>query len=49
MLWREAAQVLREHKIVPVDLEIIGIVGELVVHPNGEFDYTLKEGNIQYT
>lgn len=46
---REAALALREHKFVPVDLAIIGIVDELVVQPDGEFDYTLKEGWVKYT
>jgi len=46
---REAALALREHKFVPVDLALIGIVDELVVRPDGEFDFTLKEGWVQYT
>ena len=46
---REAALALQEHKFVPVDLAIIGIVDELAVHPDGEFDYTLKEGWVKYT
>jgi ethanolamine utilization protein EutN len=46
---REAALALREHKFVPVDLALIGIVDELVVQPDGEFDYTLKEGWVRYT
>ena len=46
---REAALAMREHKFVPIDLAIIGIVDELVVRPDGEFDYTLKEGWARYT
>ena len=46
---REAALALQEHKFVPVDLAIVGIVDELVVRPDGEFDYTLKEGYVKYT
>ncbi len=46
---REAALSLQEHKFVPVDLAIIGIVDELVVRPDGEFDYELKEGWVKYT
>ena len=46
---REAALALREHKFVPVDLALIGIVDELVVRPDGEFDFTLKEGYTKYT
>jgi len=46
---REASLALREHKFVPVDLALIGIVDELTVRPDGEFDYTLKEGYARYT
>jgi ethanolamine utilization protein EutN len=46
---REAALALREHKFVPVDLALVGIVDELEVRPDGEFDYTLKLGGTQYT
>jgi len=46
---REAALAMKEHKFVPVDLALIGIVDELVVRPDGEFDYTLKQGWVQYT
>ncbi|MFH2103717.1 MAG: EutN/CcmL family microcompartment protein [Chloroflexota bacterium] len=46
---REAALALREHKFVPVDLALVGIVDELVVRPDGEFDFTLKQGVTKYT
>ncbi len=46
---REAALALREHKFVPVDLALVGIVDELVVRPNGEFDFSMKQGSIKYT
>ncbi len=46
---REAALSLREHKFVPVDLSLVGIVDELTVRPDGEFDFKLKEGWVQYT
>jgi len=46
---REAALALREHKFVPVDLALIGIVDELVVRPDGDFDFTLKKGFTRYT
>ena len=46
---REAALALREHKFVPVDLALVGIVDELVVRPSGEFDFTFKQGATQYT
>ncbi len=46
---REAALALREHKFVPVDLALVGIVDELAVRPSGEFDFTFKQGTTQYT
>jgi len=46
---REAALALQEHKFVPVDLALVGIVDELTVQPDGEFDFTLKDGWVQYT
>ena len=46
---REAALAMREHKFVPVDLALVGIVDELVVRPDGEFDFTLKQGATKYT
>ena len=46
---REAALALREHKFVPVDLALVGIVDDLEVRPDGEFDFTLKQGTTKYT
>lgn len=46
---REAALAMREHKFVPVDLALVGIVDELEVRPDGEFDFTLKAGSTRYT
>lgn len=46
---REAALAMREHKFVPVDLALVGIVDELVVRPDGEFDFTMKKGDTKYT
>lgn len=46
---REAALAMEIHKFVPVDLALIGIVDELKVHPDGEFDFTLKKGHVKYT
>ena len=45
---REAALAMLEVKFVPVDLALVGIVDELVVHPDGEFDFTLKHGRNQF-
>jgi ethanolamine utilization protein EutN len=41
---REAALAMPVVKFVPVDLALVGIVDELDVHPDGEFDFTLKRG-----
>ena len=46
---REAALSLREHNFVPVDLALVGIVDQLDVRPDGEFDFTLKQGTNKYT
>src|SRR5574341_1084230 len=46
---REAALALREHKFVPVDLALVGIVDELVVRPDGDFDFTMKQGTTKYS
>lgn len=46
---REAAQALPDIKFVPIDLTLIGIVDELNVRPDGEFNYTLKKGLNQFT
>jgi ethanolamine utilization protein EutN len=46
---REAALALPDVKFVPVDLTLVGIVDELNVHPDGEFNYTLKKGFNQFT
>jgi ethanolamine utilization protein EutN len=41
---REAALAMPQIKFVPVDLALVGIVDDLNVHPDGEFDFTLKRG-----
>ena len=41
---REAALAMPEVKFVPVDLALVGIVDDLDVHPDGEFDFTLRPG-----
>jgi len=46
---REAALAMKVNKFVPVDLALIGIVDELVVHEDGKFDLTLKEGTTHYS
>jgi ethanolamine utilization protein EutN len=46
---REAALAMPEIKFVPVDLALVGIVDELEVRPDGEFDFTLRRGWQQHT
>ena len=46
---REAALAMPLVKFVPVDLALVGIVDELSVHPDEDFNFTLKPGNNQYT
>jgi ethanolamine utilization protein EutN len=45
---REAALALPKVKFVPIDLALVGIVDELAVHPEGEFDLVLKSGKSQF-
>jgi ethanolamine utilization protein EutN len=46
---REAALAMQIHTFVPVDLALVGIVDELVVHPDDQFEFTLKKGSVRYT
>jgi len=46
---REAALAMPEIKFVPVDLALVGIIDELEVRPDGEFDFTLKPGRNHFT
>jgi len=46
---REAALALNGPKFVPVDLALVGLVDELNVRPDGDFDYTLKPGLTRYS
>jgi len=46
---REAALAMPEIKFVPIDLALVGIVDELHVLPDGEFDFTLKKGVNTYS
>ena len=46
---REAALALPDIKFVPVDLTLVGIVDELNVRPEGDFNFTLKKGFNQFT
>lgn len=46
---REAALALPDIQFVPVDLTLVGIIDELDVRPDGEFNFTLKKGFVRYT
>ncbi len=46
---REAALAMPDITFVPVDLAIIGIVDELNIRPDGEFDFSLKPGWVQFS
>ena len=46
---REAALAMPDVKFVPIDLALVGIVDELSVRPDSQFDFTLKKGWSQYT
>ena len=46
---REAALAMPEVKFVPVDLALVGVVDDLDVRPDGEFDYTLRPGRNLFT
>ncbi|MEZ0396042.1 MAG: EutN/CcmL family microcompartment protein [Anaerolineales bacterium] len=41
---REAALAMPQVKFVPIDLALVGVVDELEVRPDGEFDFTLRKG-----
>lgn len=46
---REAALAMPIEKFVPVDLALIGIVDELEVRADGEYDVTLRRGRNQFS
>jgi len=46
---REAALAMPEIKFVPIDLALVGIVDELEVRPESEFDLTMRPGWNRYT
>ncbi len=46
---REASLALPDVKFVPVDLALVGIVDELEVRPDGEFDFVMRRGWNPYT
>jgi len=46
---REAALAMPDVKFVPVDLALVGIVDELEVKPDKNFDFTLKAGTNRFS
>lgn len=46
---REAALAMPITKFVPVDLALVGIVDELEVRADGEYDVTLRRGRNQFS
>jgi ethanolamine utilization protein EutN len=46
---REAALAMPDVKFVPIDLALVGVVDELSVRPDGEFDFIMKRGWNQFT
>ena len=46
---REAALAMPEIKFVPIDLALVGIVDELEVKPDTDFDFTMRPGWNRYT
>ena len=46
---REASLALPDVKFVPVDLALVGVVDDLQLKPDGDFDFTVKPGWVAYT
>jgi len=46
---REASLAMPDIKFVPVDLALIGVVNELEVRPDGEFNFTMKRGRNSFS
>jgi len=46
---REAALAMPIEKFVPIDLALVGIVDELKVRADGEYDVTLRRGRNQFS
>ena len=46
---REAALAMPDVKFVPIDLALVGVIDELEVRPDGDFDFTLRKGWTQYS
>jgi ethanolamine utilization protein EutN len=46
---REAALAMKDIKFVPVDLALVGIVDELDVQSDEDFNFSLQAGNNRFT
>ncbi len=46
---REAALAMPDVKFVPIDLALVGVIDQLEVRPDGEFDYSLRKGWTRYS
>lgn len=46
---REASLALQEPRPIPIDLALVGIVDQLYVKPDQDFDLTLKKGYNPYS
>lgn len=46
---REASLALQEPRPIPVDLALVGIVDQLIVKPDSDFDFTLKQGENRFS
>ena len=46
---REAALAMKDIKFVPVDLALVGIVDELNLPSDEDFDFSLQTGNNRFT
>jgi len=46
---REASLSLPDEKFLPVDLALVGVVDDLQLKPDGDFDFTLRPGWVAYT
>lgn len=46
---REAALAMPDVKFVPIDLALVGIVDELNIRPDGDFNFLMRPGWNSYT
>jgi ethanolamine utilization protein EutN len=46
---REAALALPDIKFVPIDLALVGVVDDLNIRPDGEFDLSMRTGWMQFS